>query len=139
MKSCLRFFTLGVLLASAAVAQPLAPAAEARFVMASVGEHAFALAAYADDDSAARLTAFPNPTMGEVAVRFELERTQRATLEVFDLLGRPLERNDLGVLSAGEHEARVDLSMQQPGLYVIRLVGDAGARATVRVTRAMGA
>jgi len=79
--------------------------------------------------------AYPNPAADDLTVRFLLERAQRVELSVFDLLGRRLRGWDLGVLAAGEQAHRLDLAGLPPGLYVVRLTGDAGARATVKVTR----
>jgi hypothetical protein len=80
-------------------------------------------------------SAYPNPAADDLTVRFTLERAQRVDLAVFDLLGRRLRGWDLGLLPAGEQAHHLDLSGLPAGLYVVRLTGDAGARATVKVTR----
>lgn len=85
------------------------------------------------------MSVFPNPVLREAVVRFTIERTQLVTLDVFDLLGRRVMQRELGVLETGEHEVQLDLQRLPTGLYIVRLTGDAGARATVRITKAASA
>jgi hypothetical protein len=54
-------------------------------------------------------------------------------LELIDLLGRRVRETELGPQPAGAHDLRLDLGGLRPGLYVLRLRGDAGAEATQRV------
>lgn len=77
---------------------------------------------------------FPNPAYESTTVQFRLERSQSFVLDVFDLLGRRVVQHELGVLAPGEHEVRLGLQHLAHGLYIVRLSGDAGARATVRLT-----
>jgi hypothetical protein len=91
----------------------------------------------ADDHIA--LSVFPNPAVDRAVAHFQLSRSQQVTLDVFDLLGRRLGHRDLGLLSAGEHEANLDVRQLPPGIYIVRLSGDAGARATVRLIRSLSA
>jgi hypothetical protein len=130
-----------LLLAPLAPAQPVAmgTAVSAAPLAALVtAQHAPApLAALAADEPVS-LSVFPNPVVEFATVRFSIERSQRVELDVFDLLGRRVRQLDLGVATPGEHEASFDLRSLPAGLYIIRLSGDRGARATIRMTRAMG-
>ena len=85
--------------------------------------------------AAAALTVFPNPLLGTATVRFTLDRPQRVTLAVYDVLGRRVLARDLGVQSAGEATHRLDVGPLPSGVYVVRFDGDAGARATARIVR----
>jgi hypothetical protein len=91
------------------------------------------------DDAPLALSVYPNPATDAATVRFTLDRTQRVSMDLFDLLGRQVRQRDLGLLQAGDHEVALDLRNLPAGLYIVRLTGDAGARATVRVTRAISA
>ncbi len=86
-------------------------------------------------ESVVALTVFPNPSSGDATVQFALDRPQRVTLAIFDVLGRRVLSEDLGVQSAGEATYRLDVAKLPAGLYVVRLDGDAGARATARIIR----
>jgi hypothetical protein len=85
--------------------------------------------------AAAALTVFPNPLRSDATVRFSLDRPQRVTLAVYDVLGRRLLVRDLGVQPAGEAQHRLDVASLPSGVYVVRLGGDAGTRATARIVR----
>lgn len=50
------------------------------------------------------LPAWPNPVRSRSRVAFELPRTSRVALSVFDVSGRLLRRADFGLLPAGRHE-----------------------------------
>jgi len=77
--------------------------------------------------------AFPNPARGVMQAEYSLAEPQTVTLELIDLLGRRVRETELGPQPAGEHDVRIDLGGLRPGLYVLRLRGDAGAEATRRV------
>ncbi len=74
---------------------------------------------------------YPNPFNPTTTISFTLERTARATLVVYDLLGREVARLADDVLSAGvEHRATLDGATLPSGMYLVRLTS--GARAFVR-------
>lgn len=76
---------------------------------------------------------FPNPALGEVQAQYALGAPQTVTLELIDLLGRRVRSAELGRQTAGAHDVQIDTGGLRPGLYVLRLRGDAGAVATRRV------
>jgi hypothetical protein len=131
MKQVLRI--LLVLLVAAPLAHAQAPRVGAGWGYVATASAMPALAAA--DVAPMALSVYPNPLVDDATVRFTLERPQRVTLDVFDLLGRRVRGHDLGRLAAGEHETALSLRGLPPGLYIVRLTGDAGAQATVRVTR----
>lgn len=77
--------------------------------------------------------AFPNPARGAMQAQYTLAEPQTVTLELIDLLGRRVRETDLGLRARGPHDLQIDLRGLRPGLYVLRLLGDAGAEATKRV------
>jgi len=89
--------------------------------------------------SAPRTTPFalagaePNPARGALAIRFALSTNASATLVLYDLAGRELAREDVGVLGAGSHVVRLASGgALAPGVYLARLSQGGEAR-TVRV------
>jgi hypothetical protein len=89
----------------------------------------------APESVAVALAVFPNPSRGTAAVGFTLDRPQRVTLAVYDVLGRRVLAHDLGAQPAGEATHGLDVASLPVGVYVVRLDGDAGARATARIVR----
>lgn len=73
----------------------------------------------------------PNPFNPTTTVRFALPAAGEATLGVYDLLGRRVAYEELGTLTAGSHEHRLDLSASASGLYFVR-VESAGRVATAK-------
>lgn len=93
----------------------------------------------AEDDaapeSAVALSLYPNPTRGTTTLTLALDRPQRVTLSVYDVLGRRVLADDLGALPAGEQAHRLDVGALPSGVYILRLTGEAGARAMARLVR----
>jgi len=79
----------------------------------------------------------PNPARERVAAAFSLATSAPATLEVFDLAGKRLVREEVGGLGPGEHLLGLGPGFRPaPGVYVIRLVqGDRRASAKSVVMR----
>lgn len=82
---------------------------------------------------AADWVCFPNPARGaRMSIRCFIESGQRARVDVFDMLGRPVAE-DLGAIadgSAGEATVDWNLADVSPGIYLVRLEvigGDAPA------------
>ncbi len=63
---------------------------------------------------------YPNPSSGSITLPFGLARSGPVTVAVFDVLGRSVVRS-VEALSAGSHEARLDLGGVSPGVYYARL------------------
>jgi hypothetical protein len=74
----------------------------------------------------------PNPARERVAVAFSLANSASATLEVFDLAGKRMVREEVGGLGPGEHLLPLGPGFRPaPGIYVIRLV-QGGRRASAQ-------
>ena len=75
----------------------------------------------------------PNPTIGVGSVAFSLETAGSVRLALYDVTGRQVAVLAEGTMSTGAHSASFDAAGLAPGVYVLRLSGDAGV-ATSRVT-----
>ncbi len=76
-------------------------------------------------------TPAPNPVAATSRLAFSLDRAGSARLDVFDTLGRLVTTVVDANLSAGPHEAFLDVSSLASGLYVLRLTtGDATLTST---------
>jgi Galactose oxidase, central domain/Kelch motif len=71
------------------------------------------------------LAAQPNPYRAGGRIAFELSHTQDVALEVYDVGGRRVETLARGTQTAGRHEIPWTASGVQPGVYFLRLTGDA--------------
>ena len=76
---------------------------------------------------------FPNPARGAVQAQYTLGVPQAVTLELIDLLGRRVRSTEMGRQGADTHDVGIDTGGLRPGLYLLRLRGDAGAEATRRI------
>lgn len=66
--------------------------------------------------------ASPNPATRDLTVAFSLPGDEPATLELYDLRGRLIERRDVGALGAGEHRMTIADARRLPaGVYLVRL------------------
>jgi hypothetical protein len=66
--------------------------------------------------------AVPNPVVGELSVRFALRGSEPATLELMDLAGRRIAKQEVGSLGIGPHVVSLGEGMSlRPGIYLIRL------------------
>jgi hypothetical protein len=67
------------------------------------------------------LRAYPNPFNAATVICYSLPHPAHVDLEVFDILGRVVNRLDLGNLSAGSYSRSLDFSPQASGTYLVRL------------------
>ncbi|PAP76002.1 T9SS type A sorting domain-containing protein [Rubrivirga marina] len=74
-------------------------------------------------------TSFPNPTAGTATIRFALAESADVRLDVFDVLGRRVSTLADGLMSAGDHEVRLDARGLASGTYVYRLSTPVGIQA----------
>lgn len=67
-------------------------------------------------------TAFPNPTRGEIVVRFTLGASETVQFELLDAAGRRVAHRESVSLSPGSHEITLgDRERLPPGIYVVKL------------------
>ena len=84
-------------------------------------------------DAGVELVVGPNPSRGRAAVTLRLAAPAAVTVDVVDALGRTVAELASGALPAGE--ARWALPALGPGVYVVRVRGEATARRAFTVVR----
>ena len=72
----------------------------------------------------------PNPFRAATAVRYALPRTSEVTVEVFDVLGRLVQRVDAGLQAAGPQQTTIEGAGLSAGAYVYRVRLDDGTSVT---------
>jgi len=70
----------------------------------------------------------PNPTRGDLAVRFMLPTTSETWIGIYDLSGRLVRTCVDNTLRAGVYSFRLDLADVRPGVYFLRLWTPHGTR-----------
>jgi len=75
---------------------------------------------------------FPNPFNSMVRLRFELPRTVKIALKVYDVLGREVETLASGELEAGVHTVSWDAKAQASGMYFV-VLSHQGERVTHKI------
>lgn len=63
------------------------------------------------------LTIFPNPAKDHTVLYFSLNNSAQLVLTVTNILGQVVETKNYGILQAGDHSLKVDLSNLSSGLY----------------------
>jgi hypothetical protein len=80
--------------------------------------------------------AYPNPCNQSVILAFELKRTEKVTIQLYNLVGQPI-----GVFSdqsypAGKHEVNIDVSKLSSGSYIYTLkAGDFSDSGKINIIR----
>lgn len=87
-------------------------------------EFALTNSAAAENAAFALASPQPNPVRTEATIRFSLDEARQVRLVVYDVLGREVTRLHDGMMHAGEHTARLDVTALPAGLYVYRLEAD---------------
>lgn len=64
---------------------------------------------------------YPNPFNPTTTIEFDIVRTSKVTLSVFDILGQRITSLDYGELNAGTYKRELDLSRYASGVYFCRL------------------
>lgn len=70
---------------------------------------------------------YPNPFNPSTTIAFTLARRSQVSLQVIDVLGRTVTREDLGILPAETHEIRFNAEGMASGVYFYRIVTDFGS------------
>ena len=70
------------------------------------------------------LTIYPNPFNNGTNIQFELTETKSVKLSVFDMVGRKLGTENLGVLSFGIHDIEFNGTNLKTGVYLFKLTVD---------------
>ena len=82
-------------------------------------------------EAALSLQAAPNPAVGSARISFETPTAGRVSLQVFDATGRLVRTLVDAERPAGPHTVAVDASDLTNGMYLYRLVTDAGVSTKV--------
>ena len=69
---------------------------------------------------------YPNPFNPTTTIAFSLPARSQVNLEIINVLGRTIDRLDLGALSNGSHSVEYDGSSLASGVYFYRLVTERG-------------
>ncbi|MGE5227334.1 MAG: PKD domain-containing protein, partial [Planctomycetaceae bacterium] len=70
----------------------------------------------------------PNPTHGDLEIRFTTRTRGQVHVGLYDLAGREVVRCVDDVLDPGDYDMRLSLADKPPGMYVLRLVTPAGMK-----------
>jgi len=64
---------------------------------------------------------YPNPFNPSTSIKFQMAQQSEVTLKVYDVIGRQVSEQSLGVRSPGQHAVRFDASSLASGTYFYRL------------------
>jgi hypothetical protein len=66
-------------------------------------------------------SAYPNPSSGKFTINYSLSAGSQVSMSVWDMAGRSIASQDLGLQVEGDHQFDLDLESSQDGIYLIRL------------------
>ena len=76
---------------------------------------------------------YPNPVNNQFNIKYELLQSSEVTLEVYDVVGRLVQQENLGFQTRGEYLREFELS-QPSGIYFVKLVTSYGFK-TLKVVK----
>lgn len=77
---------------------------------------------------------FPNPVQDNTTVSFSLDKSQKVSLQLFDMTGRMIMEMYNGMLSEGEHQFPIQFAEKiTSGLYFVRLSTSEGRSVTQKM------
>ena len=90
---------------------------------ANISIEVFSIQTDAKDDPIpkAPLTVYPNPFSGSTRIDYSTDRSERVTFSVYDLAGRRVGFQPLGLRERGSHSVYFNASGLQPGVYFYRM------------------
>ncbi|MEM1120202.1 MAG: T9SS type A sorting domain-containing protein [Bacteroidota bacterium] len=77
-----------------------------------------------DVEKLATLKAYPNPTNGLVTLEYDLLTTSTVQLKVFDIFGKQLNNQHLGLQTTGQQQQIINLDTYANGIYLLQLEAD---------------
>ncbi len=76
------------------------------------------------------LTVYPNPTSGQITLRYELQRPSEIQARVVDVFGRLVTSRAFGLQKTGEHSETLNLESYQSGTYLLIIDSNEGSKVT---------
>jgi hypothetical protein len=74
------------------------------------------------------LTLYPNPAKEKFTVAYSLQQSSMVTLQIMDVFGRQITKQDLGNKNAGVHSHTVESHRSLPGTYLVVLTTNEGMK-----------
>lgn len=75
-----------------------------------------------DELNSASVTVYPNPSNGNVSMRFSLMNGAEVSYFITDMLGRTVVNKNMGFLNAGDQNTGLDLSHLDSGVYFVNVL-----------------
>lgn len=87
------------------------------------------------EESAIRVSAFPNPFFEETTIAYQLSTSQQVKLSVFDAAGRLIQVLKNAIQEAGTYQVRFDTTNLPAGVYFYHLVTNGEVRAGKMISK----
>ena len=79
-----------------------------------------------EQDAIGHITLFPNPTEGDITVRFDAANTQEVNMRVVDVTGKVVNTNSVNA-TAGANLVVLGTESYAPGMYFLKIDGSTNA------------
>ncbi|MBU1370001.1 MAG: T9SS type A sorting domain-containing protein [Bacteroidetes bacterium] len=67
------------------------------------------------------MTIYPNPITDQATIKFEVTENNTVSYQLFDLSGRLVQKQELGIYTQGKHQVNVNLGQLQNGAYILKM------------------
>jgi hypothetical protein len=67
------------------------------------------------------MSVYPNPISDLATLKFEITENNPVSYQIFDLSGRMIQQQELGLFTQGSHQYTVNLDQLQNGTYILRV------------------
>ncbi len=90
------------------------------FADKDVNEITYDVVGVEEQDAAGNFKLYPNPAHNNLNVSFTLTESKPVSVTLYDMVGKQVAVNDLGLQAAGSVNTSLDVSGIQPGLYIVK-------------------
>jgi mannan endo-1,4-beta-mannosidase len=73
-----------------------------------------------DDKSHAALSVYPNPSKGDITIKFTMTADGPVTFTLYDILGKMVKKEDIGVFPVGKYYHDFHYSNLASGVYILK-------------------
>lgn len=67
------------------------------------------------------MSVYPNPITDQATLKFDITENNSVSYQIFDLSGRMIQQQELGVFTQGSYQHTVNLDQLQNGTYILRM------------------
>jgi hypothetical protein len=88
-----------------------------------------------ENENSNAFKAFPNPTTEFVTLTFDMVKTEKVMIELYDLKGSLIKTLDQGIVKAGKNQLRFNIQPLDQGVYLLKIAAENGEIFTEKIVK----